>query len=98
MNNKIKTIKARHILDSRANPTIEVEIYLNDEIFGRAAVPSGASTGALEAHELRDNDDAYSGKGVNQAIKNVETIIAKELIGLDTVSYTHLTLPTICSV
>ena len=83
MNNKIKTIKARHILDSRANPTIEVEIYLNDEIFGRAAVPSGASTGALEAHELRDNDDAYSGKGVNQAIKNIETIIAKELIGLD---------------
>ena len=83
MNNKIYTIKARHILDSRANPTIEVEIYLNDEIFGRAAVPSGASTGALEAHELRDNDDAYSGKGVNQAIENVETIIAKELIGLD---------------
>ncbi len=83
MNNKIKTIKARHILDSRANPTIEVEIFLDDEIFGRAAVPSGASTGALEAHELRDNDDAYSGKGVNQAIKNVETTIAKELIGLD---------------
>ena len=83
MNKKIKSINARHILDSRANPTIEVDVFLENDIFGRAAVPSGASTGALEAHELRDNDLAYGGKSVDKAIKNVETIISEELIGLD---------------
>ena len=83
MNKKIKSINARHILDSRANPTIEVDVFLENDIFGRAAVPSGASTGALEAHELRDNDLAYGGKSVDKAIKNVETIISEELIGID---------------
>ena len=70
MNKKIKSINARHILDSRANPTIEVEVTTSDNIKGRAAVPSGASTGALEAHELRDNDPSFNGMGVNKAIEN----------------------------
>ena len=61
MNKKIKSINARHILDSRANPTIEVEVTTSDNIKGRAAVTSGASTGALEAHELRDNDQSFNG-------------------------------------
>ena len=83
MNKKIKSISARHILDSRANPTIEVEIITDDNILGRAAVPSGASTGALEAHELRDNDSSFNGKGVNKAIENVKTTISKSLVGMD---------------
>ena len=83
MNKKIKSINARHILDSRANPTIEVEITTSDNIKGRAAVPSGASTGALEAHELRDNDSSFNGMGVNKAIENVKTIISDTLIGED---------------
>ena len=83
MNKKIKSINARHILDSRANPTIEVEIITDDNILGRAAVPSGASTGALEAHELRDNDRSFNGKGVNKAIENVKTTISKSLVGMD---------------
>ena len=83
MNKKIKSINARHILDSRANPTIEVEIITDDNTLGRAAVPSGASTGALEAHELRDNDSSFNGKGVNKAIENVKTTISKSLVGID---------------
>ena len=83
MNKKIKSINARHILDSRANPTIEVEIITDDNILGRAAIPSGASTGALEAHELRDNDRSFNGKGVNKAIENVKTTISKSLVGMD---------------
>ena len=83
MNKKIKSISARHILDSRANPTIEVEIITDDNTLGRAAVPSGASTGALEAHELRDNDSSFNGKGVNKAIENVKTTISKSLVGID---------------
>ena len=83
MNKKIKSISARHILDSRANPTIEVEIITDDNTLGRAAVPSGASTGALEAHELRDNDRSFNGKGVNKAIENVKTTISKSLVGMD---------------
>ena len=83
MNKKIKSINARHILDSRANPTIEVEIITDDNTLGRAAVPSGASTGALEAHELRDNDRSFNGKGVNKAIENVKTTISKSLVGID---------------
>ncbi len=63
---EIIDIVAREILDSRGNPTLEVDIILDSGATGRAAVPSGASTGELEAHVLRDNDDAYSGKGVNQ--------------------------------
>jgi len=83
MNTKIEKIHARYILDSRANPTVEVDITLEDGSFGRAAVPSGASTGKLEAHELRDGDKAYLGKGVNKAVENINTSIKDLLIGQD---------------
>lgn len=77
-------IIAREILDSRGNPTIEVDVMLHSGAFGRASVPSGASTGAHEALELRDGDPKrYSGKGVLKAVSNVNNIIAPELIGLD---------------
>ena len=80
---KIKDIKAREILDSRGNPTIEVDVILENGIVGRAAVPSGASTGTKEALELRDNDpNRYMGKGVLKAINNVN-VLKKSLIGLD---------------
>lgn len=79
----ITDINAREILDSRGNPTVEVDVYLEDGIRGRAAVPSGASTGAYEAVELRDGDkDRYLGKGVLEAVTNVHTIIAPEVVGL----------------
>ena len=83
MNTKIEKIHARYILDSRANPTVEVDITLEDGSFGRAAVPSGASTGKLEAHELRDGDKGYLGKGVNKAVENINTSIKDLLIGQD---------------
>lgn len=77
-------VHARQILDSRGNPTIEVDVMTENGILGRAAVPSGASTGVHEAVELRDNDKAtYLGKGVLTAVKNVNDILAKELIGID---------------
>ncbi|QRN84929.1 phosphopyruvate hydratase [Clostridia bacterium] len=80
----ITDVYAREILDSRGNPTVEVEVYLEDGSMGRAGVPSGASTGAFEAVELRDGDaDRYLGKGVLDAVDNVNEIIAMELIGLD---------------
>ena len=90
MNKKIKSISARHILDSRANPTIEVEVTTSDNIKGRAAVPSGASTGALGAHELRDNDPSFNGMGVNKAIENVKTIISDTLIGVDVTDQSNI--------
>lgn len=80
---EITDIFAREVLDSRANPTIEVEVTIDDEIVGRAAVPSGASTGAFEAVELRDGGDRYLGKGVQDAVDNVNDILAEELIGLN---------------
>lgn len=80
---KISKIVAREILDSRGNPTVEVDVTLKDKSFGRAAVPSGASTGSHEAVELRDGDKRYAGKGVQKAVKNVNTTIAKALIGKD---------------
>ena len=83
MNNKITYVKARCVLDSRANPTIEVEITLDDGSWGRAAVPSGASTGTLEAHELRDGSKEFNGKGVTKAVENVNKIISEALIGQD---------------
>ena len=83
MNNKITYVKARYVLDSRANPTVEVEITLNDGSWGRAAVPSGASTGTLEAYELRDGSKEFNGKGVTKAVENVNKIISKALIGHD---------------
>jgi len=77
-------VHARQILDSRGNPTIEVDVMTENGILGRAAVPSGASTGVHEAVELRDNDKStYLGKGVLTAVKNVNDILAKELIGID---------------
>src|SRR5512136_1817246 len=80
----IEEIFAREILDSRGNPTVEVEVYLEDGAFGRAAVPSGASTGIHEAHELRDGDEKrYAGKGVTQAVGHVNHEIAQTLTGLD---------------
>ncbi|MEI6238502.1 MAG: phosphopyruvate hydratase [bacterium] len=81
---KIQKIEAREILDSRGNPTVEVDVILKDGSFGRAAVPSGASTGSHEAVELRDGDKKrYGGKGVLTAVKNVNTIIRKSLVGKD---------------
>jgi enolase len=80
----IADVYAREILDSRGNPTVEVDVYLEDGSIGRAAVPSGASTGAFEAVELRDDDaERFMGKGVLTAVDNVNTIIAPALIGLD---------------
>src|SRR5215475_6557896 len=80
----IEQIHAREVLDSRGNPTVEVEVTLADGAFGRAIVPSGASTGAYEALELRDGDKArYGGKGVLKAVANVNTTIAEALAGLD---------------
>ena len=80
---KIKDIKAREVLDSRGNPTVEVDVILENGILGRAIVPSGASTGSREALELRDNDDRYMGKGVLKAVNNVNTIIREKLISMD---------------
>ena len=79
---KISKIKARQIFDSRGNPTVEVDIITDDGVLGRAAVPSGASTGEHEAVELRDGGKDYMGKGVLSAVSNVNNILSKELIGL----------------
>src|SRR5574342_1036116 len=80
----IESVIGREILDSRGNPTVEVEVILMDGSWGRAAVPSGASTGVHEALELRDGDKKrYGGKGTLKAVENVNTIIADELIGWD---------------
>ena len=81
---EIVSIHAREILDSRGNPTVEADVVLEDGVRGRAAVPSGASTGEHEAVELRDGDKKhYLGKGVLQAVENVESLIAPELAGMD---------------
>ncbi|MFY0591315.1 phosphopyruvate hydratase [Roseivirga sp.] len=77
----IESIHARQILDSRGNPTVEVDVITDNGVLGRAAVPSGASTGAHEAVELRDGGDLYLGKGVTQAVENVNDVLAAELIG-----------------
>ncbi|WP_026886181.1 phosphopyruvate hydratase [Clostridium beijerinckii] len=88
---EIVDVVARQILDSRCFPTVEVEIYLEDGTVGRAAVPSGASTGMYEAVELRDGDkDKFLGKGVLNAIKNVNEIIAEELIGSNVFEQTYI--------
>lgn len=77
-------LQARQILDSRGNPTVEVDVYLEDGLMGRAAVPSGASTGSREAIELRDgNPKLYMGKGVQKAVENINTKIAPELVGIE---------------
>ncbi|MEL0131140.1 MAG: phosphopyruvate hydratase, partial [Betaproteobacteria bacterium] len=82
--NTIVDILGREIIDSRGNPTVEVDVRLDSGVVGRAAVPSGASTGAREAVELRDGDkDRYFGKGVLNAVQNINTEICEALIGLD---------------
>src|SRR5215208_3326076 len=79
----IERVHARQILDSRGNPTVEAEVYLSSGASGRAAVPSGASTGEFEAVELRDGGDAYGGKAVTKAVQNVNGEIAQAVAGLD---------------
>lgn len=85
-------IRGREILDSRGNPTVEVDVTLETGVVGRAAVPSGASTGIHEAHELRDGDDRYQGKGVRHAVKNVNGEIFDALCGMD--SSNQITIDT----
>ena len=80
---KITNVKAREILDSRGNPTVEVDVYLEDGTMGRAAVPSGASTGEREALELRDKETRYLGKGVQKAVNNINTELKELVIGMD---------------
>ena len=90
-NSTINKIISREILDSRGNPTIEVDVYLKNGAFGRAAVPSGASTGEHEAIELRDNDKSrYLGKGVKKAVENVNKIISDKIIGLDALNQKNI--------
>ena len=79
---KIKDIKGREILDSRGNPTVEVDCILESGIVGRASVPSGASTGSNEALELRDGDSRYLGLGVLKAVNNVNTLIRERVVGM----------------
>src|SRR6187200_3312855 len=79
----IEAVGAREILDSRGNPTVEVEVALDDGTIARAAVPSGASTGAFEAVELRDGGERYAGKGVTKAVDNVLDVIGPELVGYE---------------
>ena len=86
----ISSITARQILDSRGNPTVEADVVLRDGTLGRAAVPSGASTGAGEALELRDGDNGWGGKSVYQAVRNVNEIIAPALVGKDASDQTAL--------
>src|SRR3989304_2200648 len=81
---KIEKVIAREILDSRGNPTIEVDVVTEGGILGRSAIPSGASTGSREALELRDGDSKrFNGKGVLKAVKNVNSIIAPQITGMD---------------
>lgn len=87
---RIKDIKAREILDSRGNPTVEVDVILENGILGRAAVPSGASTGEREALELRDGGSRYNGKGVLKAVNNVNTVIRDRVIGMDAADQKNL--------
>ena len=88
---EIIDVFARQILDSRSNPTIEVEVHLEDGTYGTAAVPSGASTGIFEAVELRDeNKHIYNGSGVLKAVENVNNVIAEELIGMNVLDQVEL--------
>ena len=80
---KIANIKGREILDSRGNPTVEVDVILENGIMGRAEVPSGASTGSREALEMRDGGTRYLGKGVLNAVNNINTIIREGIVGMD---------------
>ena len=90
MNDEITKIKARQVLDSRANPTVEVEVTLKCGAMGRGTVPSGASTGAFEVLDLRDNGQEYGGKSVRKAIKNIEKEIGPMLLGQNATSQADL--------
>jgi len=93
----IVDVIAREILDSRGNPTVEVDVVLDDGALGRAAVPSGASTGAYEAIELRDTRaKRYMGKGVAGAVRNVNETIAPEVLGMDAAQQEELDALMIC--
>lgn len=87
---QIVDVLGREILDSRGNPTVEVEVLTEDEFVGRAAVPSGASTGKYEAVELRDNEERYDGKGVTQAVHHINTILADAIIGENVLQQSHI--------
>lgn len=86
----ITEVKGREILDSRGNPTVEVDVFLDNGTVGRACVPSGASTGENEAIELRDKEARYLGKGVNRAVENINNKIAEELIGISALEQTEI--------
>ncbi len=87
---EILDVHARQVLDSRGNPTVEAEVYLDDGVMGRAIVPSGASTGIYEACELRDGGEAYGGKAVTKAVTNVNTEIADAIIGMNALNQTEI--------
>ncbi len=91
---EILDVFAREVLDSRANPTVEVEVIVEGEngstYIGRSIVPSGASTGAFEAVELRDGGSRYVGKGVEKAVANVNDIISKEIVGLNALDQSYI--------
>ncbi|MDG1710455.1 MAG: phosphopyruvate hydratase, partial [Schleiferiaceae bacterium] len=92
----ITAIHGRQILDSRGNPTVEAEVYCEDGSFGRAAVPSGASTGVHEAVEIRDGDKTiYMGKGVLTAVENINTILAESIVGLEVTDQAEIDLAMI---
>ena len=87
----IREIKGRQIVDSRGNPTVEAEVLLESGAMGRAAVPSGASTGEKEAIELRDGDKKrWMGKGVSKAVANITKVIAPELLGCEALDQAHI--------
>ena len=93
----IISVRGRQILDSRGNPTVEVDVALFDGSHGRAAVPSGASTGAHEAWELRDgNAKNYLGKSVNKAVDNINSTIAEAIVGMDARDQSGIDLRMIC--
>ena len=88
---KIARVIGREIIDSRGYPTVEAEVHLENGSFGRSSVPSGASTGKFEAHELRDNDTKrFLGKGVLKAVKNINDLISNHLTGLDADDQKHI--------
>src|SRR5215467_6530920 len=91
MSTKISKVHSRQVLDSRGNPTVEADVVLESGVLGRAAVPSGASTGTREAVELRDGDrKRYGGKGVLKAVEHVNTVLRKALVGHDAHDQTDL--------
>lgn len=89
---KIKNVIGREVLDSRGNPTVEVDVILENNIVGRAIVPSGASTGEREALEMRDGGSRYNGLGVLKAVNNVNTILKDSIVGMDVFEQQKMTI------